>query len=402
MALAAVAAGPGEARAATMDTLVTGQLLGGQYAFGGRKGALGGDASLSVVPAVRVNEGLSLVPVLTSSYQGTKQVVDLVGAGTLFQEQMDHRLGVRAVIEDPGGRWRFKPSVGYKYELLKETKDEAWGHGLFDYRRLGGGVEVEYLYRRPYSVRAGIEDFYTSFPNYESLESQAPADLQGRPLARELAGRHVLDQHGQTVFLAATWPSGRFEQEGRLAIQHVRYPGQHLIDSAGQFGSAVRDDFLTTLGWSLSMPAELNTDLHWLGSLSLGADYNASDQNSYGAADFKALPNYYDYGDVNAGVGGKFLYGERGRPVVFSAGVSWSLRRYPYRPPQDSTGLYGGGAQRERFWSFSASALYPMAERWSLVARFQTGRASSNQHYEQMYAYNYTVTNYVCGVSYEY
>ena len=392
----------GAAAAPALDTLASAQFLGGQYMFGSQKGSLGGNASVSVVPAVRIDEGIRLVPVIASSYQGTKQVLDLAGAGTLFQEQMDHRLGLRAVFGDEDGPWRIKPHAGFKYELLRETRDERWGHGLFDYRRLGGGLEVEYVYRRPYSVRAGVEDFFTSFPNYASLESQAPADLQGQPLARELAGRHVLDHHGQTAFAAATFPSGRFEAEGRLAVQHVRYAGQHLVDSTGALGREVRDDFLTALAWTLRMPADLNTDRRWLGGFSLGAAYNSSDQNSYDAARFKYLPRYYDYGEVSAGAQGTLLFGDRRRPADVSAGLSWSLRSYPHRPTQDETGLYGTGRQRQQALTFSASAHYPMADRWSLAVQFQTGRARSNQHYEQVYAYNYTEMSYLVGVSYEY
>ena len=50
----------------------------------------------------------------------------------------------------------------------------------------------------------------------------------------------------------------------------------------------------------------------------------------------------------------------------------------------------------------SSSLNYPMAPHFSLVFNFQYGIASSNQQFEQYYKYNYTVTNYLFGFSYDF
>ena len=149
------------------------QVLGGQYFFAGDKGALSGNISGVVAPAMKFNERWSLLPSLNSSYQGTKQVVDLVGAGTLVQEQMEHRAALKAVYSPEGSRWRFKPSASFKAQLLKETRGETWGKGLFDYRKWNAGFETEFMYHDPFSVRLGLDYYETSFHNYTSLESQA-------------------------------------------------------------------------------------------------------------------------------------------------------------------------------------------------------------------------------------
>jgi hypothetical protein len=110
-----------------IDPLYKVQVLGGQYFFAGEKSDMTGNASVTAAPALKFDEAISVLPVVQASYQGTKQVQDLVGAGTLFQEQMDYRVSARAVWMPEGSPWRLKPSFGYKYELLKETKDESWG-----------------------------------------------------------------------------------------------------------------------------------------------------------------------------------------------------------------------------------------------------------------------------------
>ncbi len=45
---------------------------------------------------------------------------------------------------------------------------------------------------------------------------------------------------------------------------------------------------------------------------------------------------------------------------------------------------------------------YPLAPRFNLLIRWEHARSSSNQDYEQVYAYNYTTTNFLFGIAYEY
>src|SRR3989338_131160 len=183
------------------------QMLGGQYFFAGEKGSLSGNVSGMVAPALKFNEQWALLPSLNSSYQGTKQVVDLVGAGTLFQEQRAHRASLKSVYTSPGGNWRLKPSASYKYELLKETKDEDWGNGLFDYKKWDLGFEGEYVYREPFSLRAGFDYYQVAFLNYKTLESQAAQNFSG--LSRELTGDRILDSRNYALSLGVDAPVWR-------------------------------------------------------------------------------------------------------------------------------------------------------------------------------------------------
>lgn len=400
MAAAAMLAWPQAAR--SLETAVKAQLLGGQYFFAGQKGALSGNAAMTVVPASRLTDELTLLPILSSSYQGTKQAVDLVGAGTLFQEQMEHRAALRALYEPSGSRWRLKPSAGYTYSLLKETRDEAWGRGLFDNWRLGAGLDAEVPTREGTTLRLGADTHVTSFPNFASLESQVGLDPSGQPLARELAGRKTLDHHSQGVAAGAVIVAGRFVVEGRLREQRTSFPDQRIVDGAGVLGAGTREDYLTSLSASARMPAELNTDRRWLGHAELAFAINRSDQASYDARRARYLPGYYDYADLRAGLGARWLLGDPREPVTASAGVSWSHRRYPHRPPQEATGIYRSGTLSQDVRSLALGLDHPLAPRFNFLFRWEYAFSSSNQDYEQVYAYNYTATNFLFGVSYEY
>ncbi|MBI5239356.1 MAG: hypothetical protein HY926_02705 [Elusimicrobia bacterium] len=404
LALAWILAAP--AGAVEVDTLFKAQVLGGQYFFSGQKSDLAGNASVLAAPALKFGEEFALLPVAQASYQGAKRIVDLAGAGTLFQEQMDYRAAARAVWAPRDSPWRLKPSFTYKYELLKETKDEDWGGGLFDYQKWSFGTEAEYVWREPFSWRLGVDYYEVSFPNYTSLESQAALQFQGQSLARELVGDHVLDTQNVGVSLALDGPlHERVTWEGSAAVTYRRFPRQRVVDSVGGLTGDSRQDVYTAARLAARMPAELNRDLRVLGALELGFAYNASDQNSYDAAGVRYTPYYYNYGEWRLEPSLKFLAGPQGpgtRPMVLELTGSWWRRRYPYRTAQDAAGAYGNGGLHTAGWSVGANLSYPMLRRWSLVLDARLARTSSNQDFEQFYRYNYSSANYLFGVSYEY
>ena len=388
------------ARAVEVSPLYGLQMLGGQYFFAGEKGSLSGNVSGMVAPALKFNEQWALLPSLNSSYQGTKQVVDLVGAGTLFQEQMDHRASLKSVYTSPGGNWRLKPSASYKYELLKETKDEDWGNGLFDYKKWDLGFEGEYVYREPFSLRAGFDYYQVAFLNYKTLESQAAQNFSG--LSRELTGDRILDSRNYALSLGVDAPVWRLVLEGNASAAYSEFPKQHIVDGTGNLTAPTRRDLLTSFGAAVRLPSEIKPGLRLLSSLDIGYTYNSSDQNSYDAQRTQYLPYYYNYGEFRLGPSFKLMLGKPKEPIVLGLSGNWWYRRYPYRFAQDSTGLYQASATHTSNWMGSASLIYPMASHFSLLFNFQCGRALSNQNFDQYYKYNYTVTNYLFGFSYNY
>ena len=396
----------GPAAAVEVDPLYKAQVLGGQYFFAGDKAHLTGNASATAAPALKFSDEWALLPAAQASYQGTRQVVDLVGAGTLFQEQMDYRASARAVWSPEGSPWRLKPSFSYKYELLKETKDEHWGAGLFDYQKWCFGVEGEYLWREPFSWRFGVDYYETQFPNYSSLESQAALQFRGQSLARELVGDHVLDSRNVAMSAAVDGPvHERVTLEGSLGVTYRDFPRQRVVDSVGDLTGDARQDVYTSARLAARMPAELNRDLRVLGALELGFAYNSSSQNDYDAANVRYTPYYYNYGEWRLNPSLKFLAGPQGpgsRPMVLELAASWWRRRYPYRTAQDAAGVYNNGPLRSSGWTLGAALDYPMLRRWSLILDATVGRAAANQSFEQFYRYNYSVANYLFGVSYEY
>jgi hypothetical protein len=394
---------PFPAAAAEVTPLVSLRVLGGQYFFQGDKGALSGNFSALFAPAVRIDERWAVLPSVSSSYQGTKQVIDLVGAGTLFQEQMDHRLASKLVFQPADSLWRFKGGVGYKAELLRETRDESWTKGLFDYQSVNVGLESEYVFEEPCSVRAGYDYAYTFFPNYSSLESRAAMDFQGQPLARELVGDRVLDTHAHMLSAAVDVPlqdRATLQAGARLTLQD--FPNQPIVDAAGQLTAQNRADSSGAFDLSLRMPFEWGSEVRSAATVDLGAASQVSDQNSYDARQTRFIGQYYNYGQVGGGAGFQLLFGDERLPISWSNTLAWTYRRYPHRPIQDAAGLYLAPSLHQHSLLVSTTFKYPMAPRFALLFNFQFGRTTSNQQYEELYRYNYSATNYLFGFTYDY
>ncbi|MBU2573588.1 MAG: hypothetical protein KKH28_05880 [Elusimicrobia bacterium] len=387
------------------------QFNGGQHFFQAEQGSLSGNLNLLASLAIkheRLGPKWTVVPVLSSQYQGTKQVTDLVGGGTLFQERMSHFLAVRSVYQ-VSPEWKFKPSIGYKWEFLKETRDESWGNGLFDYRRPGFSLEAERAYKGPFTYSIGYDFYHIGFVNYESLESIIK-DAQGNSMARELAGRSVLDSYNHALSFGGTLEGPwRSYAEGNLAMTLRLFPDQHVVARTGEYKNATRRDLSNYLSVAWKVPREISGGWKAVSGARLAVGYNSSNQNSYDAQRFRYLANYYDTLSLRAGVDLNLyrkLPGRSGgveeRPLEFSLSATLGRVSYSGRLTQAESGLYRGSKVYQNEAVIGVGASYPIAPHFVWTSQFGYGRQTSNQDFEKLYRYNFTTTNYRIGFSYEY
>ena len=379
------------------------QLLGGQNFYTGQKPSLSANASGVVAPAMKFNENWSLLPSLVSNYTGTRQVVDLVGSGTLFHSLWDNQLTVKGLYTPDSGPWRFKPFVAYKYELLQETADEQLGHGLYDYSQWDAGLDVEYVYHDPFAVRFGADYYQSHFPNYTSLESQAATQFQGQGLARELVGDFVLDTHNilLSASMDASMPHG-IVLEGWTSVLYEQFPNQHVVDAAGSLASPLRGDVVTSLGAGLKRGWNVGDDVKALGAFNAAFSFNDSNQSSFDASETQYLPLFYNYQEWKLAPDLKFFIGPDKTPVVLDLSGAWWHRGYPHRPIQDPSGVYLGSALYTESWMAQAALSYPVEPHFNLLFNFQYGQETSNQQFLQLYQYDYTTATYMFGFSYDY
>lgn len=382
-------------------------LLGGQYFFAGDRTKLNGNVAARIAPIMKMSDEWTFLPLYRGSYRGTKGVTDAVGSGTLFQQEMDHRVAFTGVYTAPDSDWKLKPSVNYKYEFLKETRDEAWGKGLFDYQTAGLSFEGEKVYRDPFSYRLGYDFYYVRFTNYESLESQSGVDPSGNRLNRENAGTRVLDTFNHQVSFVTTVPLPAEEPKVSLEMGYrgllQMFPDQPLIDKQGQPILSNRRDFTNSLSFSLAYPRPVFGGRARMSSgWYLGLSRNDSNQSTYDAGQTRYVPETYTYYSFTTGPNATFSWGEEKRPVTAGLGFLFSTQRYLGRLVQDGTGLYLGEMQHQERYILNLSYGYPVAQNFRLTAQTNFLWADSNMKYERTYKYTYNAATYLMGFTYDY
>lgn len=385
-------------------------LMGGQYFFTLDRSNFNGNATAHVAPVVKLDEEWSVLPLYRGGYQGTKSVLDSVGSGTLFQEQMDHRVSLAGLYTPVESPWKFKPSLNYKRNFLKETKDEDWGKGLFDYETLGLGLEAEKVYRDPFSVRVGYDFYYIRFPNYQSLESKAGVDPSGNPLGRETAGTNVLDTMNQQFSLSASVPlpydDPKMSLQGSYRFLWQTFPDQPIINSQGQpnpHEPYTRQDFTNNLNLALSYPrAILGGKARMASAFSTGLAYNGSNQNTFDAGQTRSIMDTYSYWSVSAGPSVSVSWGDERRPSTAGLALTWTRQNYLGRLVQNAAGQYGTDRQYQDRYMVSLGYAYPIAKNFRMMAQTNMLWARSNMEYEKTYRYTYSTANYLFGFSYDY
>lgn len=399
----------GTAAAVEVTPVLNGSLAGGQYFFKSQKGSFSGNAALTGASLLKFNERWSLLPMYSGSYQGSKGVEDGVGAGTLFQQQMDHRLSATGIRRLEGTNWRLKPSASYKREFLKETRDETWGKGLFDYEKAAVGFEAENVYRDPFTCRFALDAYRVRFPNYESLESKSGVDPLGNPLGRELASKRVLDTYNYQFSASGSRPlpydDPRFVIQGAYSFLYQRFLDQRLVDQRGQFENSGRRDILQSLSGSVGRPLRIRIfgeDARLDLSLGVNLAYNRSNQNTYDAVFSRYVPDAYSYVMAGAGPAANLSWGGAKQPSWLSGSFRWSRQNFIGRLAQDGSGVYGAAKQRQDRYILALGYGHPIAPSLTLTVRTNLLWADSNQKYEKTYSYTYRTINYLLGVSYEY
>lgn len=397
------------ASAVEWTPVINASLSGGQYFFQGQKGSLGGNATLTAAGLARLGDRWSLLPMYGGAYRGTKGVDNTVGAGTLYQQQMDHTVSLTGIRKLEDSTWSVKPSVGYKREFLKDTRDESWGHGLFDYEKISAGVEMENVYKEPFVFRGGLDVYRVRFPNYESLESQSGTDPFGDPLGRELASKHVLDTYNWQASVSGNrpWPfeDPKLVLSGSYSFLYKDFLDQRIVLDTGQFQNTGRRDFAQSVSGSVGRPIPVHVfgeegrlDL----SMALNFSYNRSNQNTFDATFARFISDSYSYWTLGAGPSAALSWGDKKAPTWASLSLRWNRQNYLGRLAQDEVGAYLSTKQRHDRYNLSLAYGYPIAPKLTLTFRANALWASSNQKYQKNYSYAYRALNYLIGVAYEY
>ncbi len=393
--LAALAAA-GPAHAAELVPVFGGSALMGQTLQDGKSTSWNGNANLQFTPAIKFSESWGLIPTYAGSYQGTKSVSDLGSGGQLFQDSMSHSLRFKGIWRS--GNFKLKPQAGYRWEFLRETTDEKWGKGLFDYRKPSLGLEAEYAVAEAVTVGFSADWYRIEFPNYRSLEST----VAGQGLGREQASGRTLDTNNMSWTATAAFPFAIPGVKTRLSVNLTdrTYHEQNIVLPSGGLSPQRRGDQLKSValglgrGWRLGEENGVYVDLQ--GSWTR----LDSTQNHYDAESARFTGDYYSYEEMSLQPRATFTLGRR--KVELAIAYLNTRREYLSRNAQSIGGTYLDDTMVLSQDNFIFDLAVPIGRGVKLLVNSTVATARSNQKYEKFFKTNYTLQSHLIGFSYAY
>lgn len=368
-------------------------LYGGKYYLDGEAASFDGKFDAFISPSIILNDNNELYPLYMGYYNGTQDIQELAGGGVLTRQRQEHTLSLKYVkINDFD---KIKPRISYSKALVKETKDEKWGDGLFDYNTLSAGIEFEQ--ERPYGTFIESYDFSSvKYPNYATLISQAQTVIDTTTYSElsQNAGTDILDNISHRFGFSYTWFPQQLVMTSGFDFTYRKYDDQAIVSRTGSFKSDKRKDINIGLDFKVEKPAKpVNI------SFTAAFDYLNSNQNSYDASRTKYIDDYYSYIQAELDPSLNFYFKNKG-----SFGWTLSFRKLYYlgRLAQDAAGNYKSSKINQEYWLNSIYLKYPVSSNFFAKLIYSYNVSSSNMKYEAGYRYNYRANNYLIGIEWEF
>jgi len=372
-------------------------VLGGKYYLDSDAASFQGRLDLFLSPVLNFGEGHDLIPVYSGNYSGTQDIQELAGGGVLTRQRQTHTVSLKYVYTDEFNK--YKPRISYSKAMIKETKDENWGDGLFDYTTLSLGFDAEQ--ERPYGTFTESYDFYqVKYPNYSTLLSAAQTVIDTATFSElsSNAGTNTMDNTNHRLGFVYTWFPDPAVMKAGYDITYRSYGDQALVAKpvTGQpyFKSDKRADLLQN--WNIRVSRAIKPVYLGVGAR---VGWLSSNQDSYDSSRTKFIKDYYSYVDLGLTPNMNFIFKNGAQ---FGFGVEWRRLYYLGRLKQDASGNYGAAKINQTVWLSSISARYPVFSRFFVRAAYNYQVSSSNMRYEANYRYNYRASTYLAGLEWEF
>lgn len=371
--------------------------LGGKYYLDSDAAAFHGRFDAFFSPVLTFGENSELVPVYSGNYSGTQDIQELAGGGVLTRQRQTHTVSAKYVYTDEFDK--YKPRLSYSKALIRETKDEKWGKGLFDYDTLAAGFEA--VQERPHGTFTESYDLYkVAYGNYSTLLSQSQTVIDTTTF-NELsanAGKNTLDNMNHRLAFTYAWFPAAGDMKAGYDVTYRHYGEQSIVGkpAAGQpyFKSGKRSDLAQNWTYSLARafkPLYLSVGgrVGWL----------SSNQNSYDSSRTKFIEDYYSYVDLDICPSMNVVLKDG---TQFGYSLDWHRLYYLGRLKQDASGNYGSSKINQTVWLSSLTARYPVAAHFFARAAYNYQVSNSNMRYEANYRYNYRASTYLAGIEWEF
>lgn len=373
-------------------------LLGGKYFLDSKSASFQGRVDAFLSPALNLGESHDLIPIYSGNYSGTQDVQELAGGGVLTRKRQTHTFSLKYVYTREFDK--FKPRLSYSKASIRETNDEKWGDGLFDYNTISFGFEAEQ--ERPHGTFTESYDYYkVAYPNYSTLLSRSASVFNDTTTFNQLstnAGANPLDNAAHRLAFAYTWFPEPLTLKAGYDFTYRSYPEQAVAARPATGSSPFKSDKRWDVMQNYSFKASRSLKpLFFSAGARLG--WLSSNQGSYDSARNKYIGDYYSYVDLelNPNVGIALKNG-----MQFNFNLDWRRVFYIGRLKQGTGGDYASDKIDQTFWLTSISGRYPVAHRFYARAAYNYQLSTSNMRYEDSFRYNYRASTYLLGLEWEF
>ncbi|MBD3263535.1 MAG: hypothetical protein GF375_00350 [Candidatus Omnitrophica bacterium] len=351
-------------------------------------------------PTLKINDSLYLIPLYTVEYKRLRQFISQEEGTLLYNTYMAHNFNLALRKEFKEG-WFLRFAALGTWNYVKETRDESWGEGLYDYRDVGCSLKLRRRKRAAEDLRNytfGFEYFRRIYPNFQSLISigmpSAPEtnekDFDGFKLSFSF---DKINSRNQRVYL-------------KPYLLFKVYLDKHLIRQDGTLDIYnKREDRLFNLDYGFKTP--LNKSFYF--GMDNNYTYNYSNlgfydsKNTLGLGDDAYLKHYYSYHSASASPYIEYIHRlDEGKEARLKLGYSILLRYYPHRKAQNANAVYGDDNEEDLEQMLYTSFSWPLTKSVNLLLRYSYTWARSNQEYEEYYRYNYDTYRISSGLSFEF
>ncbi|MEN3013563.1 MAG: hypothetical protein ABDH23_02970 [Endomicrobiia bacterium] len=378
-------------------------LLGGQNTFEGETSGFSGylDANFSL--GLRFSLSTTLLPILNLRYCGFKEVEELLGGGTLYQETLDSLLVIKLIHKLPY-EFSVKPKIVLKHQAIKETKNETWENGLYNYTRSALGVEVSKDFNKRNILSSGINFSKIIFPNYTSLSYEAQETFGAEYSIN--AGTHPLDYNSIHFYIENEAKlTDKLTLKVSLNTNTKNFIEQNLVVDGPQYIEEKRKDQTVSLSFGISyLSTFFKNSASNIGIIFTLSSLNSNQNHFYIDPNYpKFIKDYYDYNSFKVTLPFSYIFMINEKPSILSVTLTSERKNYPQRPLQDeNTGEFLEEKIYINYTNLSFSFEYKFTSNFSLKTIINLYASKSNMQYEKFYKYNYNGGYYLLGINYKY
>ena len=303
-----------------------------------------------------------------------------------------------------GSRYSITPSIFYTATWNKdEGQDDSWDKGLYNYRDEGIGLDFDMREAfGEYGIfRAGMQYYERRYPNYTNLLWEYDR-LTGNPTQTY---EDEKDYRGIIAMLGYNWITDYgFSWAIDYSLLYKKFDDKKILESNGILSqSDKQEDYVHELvlgSWYLF------DDI--AGGLTLGLDfvfryYDSNENFLYykNAAIWDVNDDYFDY--LSYRIIPNITYMFEQLPLTARASYSFQRVDYSDRWALDETGdWFAKDEQWEKLHQIIVGMSFELSDQWSALAQYEYLKGSSNNDYEAIYLYDYTLHNFLVGFKYQF